>query len=185
MTEICFCGNIMQFEIFTHYVLFHCTNCHSIKHRELDCEHNWEKLKVKISNGSFQARQACKNCYTVDPKIYKLKDFIDCKEVELQKIYDHRKKLDNAFYDRCKYLRTKYHESFEARYQNYISSEQWKLKRSQILLRDKHACQICGKMANEVHHLTYMNMEKEFDFELISLCNGCHINVYHPEKFNQ
>jgi hypothetical protein len=122
MTKLCTCGSIMNFEIFSNYVLYSCENCFSIKYEKKPCEHEWTKLKVKISNGSYQGRQACKICYDVDPKIYKLKDFIDSKETILQSIYDYRIKLDDPFWNRLKYLQIKPHESFEARYTNYLKS---------------------------------------------------------------
>jgi hypothetical protein len=179
MIEICNCGSKMNYEIFVNYILYTCESCQSIRYEEKICEHEWIKLKVKIANNTFQGRQGCKICYSVDPKIYKLKDFINEKESDLQKIHDYRRKIDDLFWNRLKFLQTKYHEKFEQRYENYIKSIQWKLKRDEILLRDKITCQICGNRATEVHHLTYKHLESEYLFELISLCAKCHENHYH------
>ena len=58
-------------------------------------------------------------------------------------------------------------------------SPQWKFKRSKILNRDKHVCQICGCRAEIVHHIKYIgisyiepwNIDDDY---LVSLCDNCH-----------
>jgi len=59
----------------------------------------------------------------------------------------------------------------------------WKNKRLEILERDNHKCQICGCVAQDVHHIKYKgnsynepwNIENDY---LVSLCKECH------SKFN-
>ena len=59
----------------------------------------------------------------------------------------------------------------------------WREKRSEILERDNHKCQICGCAAQDVHHIKYRgnsynepwNIENDY---LVSLCKECH------SKFN-
>lgn len=55
----------------------------------------------------------------------------------------------------------------------------WRNKRSEVLERDNHKCQICGCVAQEVHHIKYKgnsynepwNIENDY---LVSLCKECH-----------
>lgn len=56
----------------------------------------------------------------------------------------------------------------------------WRNKRSEVLERDNHKCQICGRIAQEVHHIKYINSYNapwniENDY-LVSLCKECHSN---------
>ena len=59
----------------------------------------------------------------------------------------------------------------------------WRKKRSEILERDNHKCQICGCNAQDVHHIKYKgnsynepwNIDNDY---LVSLCKECH------SKFN-
>lgn len=65
------------------------------------------------------------------------------------------------------------------RYSNYIQSEDWKLKRKQVLIRDNNLCQICKKVAaEEVHHLTYDNLFNEKLEDLLSVCKICHKELH-------
>lgn len=54
----------------------------------------------------------------------------------------------------------------------------WRKKRSEILERDNHKCQICGCNAQDVHHIKYNNSYNEpWNIEndyLVSLCKECH-----------
>jgi hypothetical protein len=67
-------------------------------------------------------------------------------------------------------------------YYEYINSQQWKERRQAIMVKYNYTCQICFSDANEVHHLTYANLSREFDFELIPLCKECHNHYYHKGK---
>ena len=68
----------------------------------------------------------------------------------------------------------------------------WKRKRKEILRRDNNECQECkgkGKYAKatDVHHIKHLDKRPDLalvDWNLISLCGGCH-NVAHPEKLKR
>jgi 5-methylcytosine-specific restriction endonuclease McrA len=61
------------------------------------------------------------------------------------------------------------------RYQNYLQTPQWRLKRRLVLERSEGRCEGCRACAaTEVHHLTYKHVFNELLFELVALCRECH-----------
>lgn len=64
---------------------------------------------------------------------------------------------------------------FECAYIAYLNSSAWKEKQATILKRDNNMCTYCcSSPATQVHHISYQNLGNESDFELISVCAGCH-----------
>lgn len=59
-------------------------------------------------------------------------------------------------------------------YLGYIRSPAWRKKSDERLALDNGVCQVCGRHATEVHHLTYMNFRNEGMEDLVSLCHECH-----------
>lgn len=59
-------------------------------------------------------------------------------------------------------------------YDKYIHSAGWRRKAGQRLEMDGHVCQVCGREATEVHHLTYDRFGNEEMNDLVSLCRECH-----------
>ena len=56
--------------------------------------------------------------------------------------------------------------------------------RESALRRDNYLCVVCGKPADEVHHIKHYSDSPELgltDSNLVSLCHACH-NKQHPEK---
>jgi len=71
-------------------------------------------------------------------------------------------------------------------YQRYIHSSEWKKKAEERLSFDSYICQVCGKPATEVHHLTYENFRNERNEDLVSLCSACHCmaeRIYDPKEY--
>lgn len=66
--------------------------------------------------------------------------------------------------------------------QKFRSSQQWKNKRAEILLRDHEKCKICGCCNNlQVHHVYSLDSNPELKLEnsnLITLCDRCHHDVH-------
>lgn len=60
------------------------------------------------------------------------------------------------------------------RYDRYIHSRAWRRKADQRLELDDHICQVCGREAADVHHLTYDRFRNEDMGDLVSLCRECH-----------
>lgn len=72
----------------------------------------------------------------------------------------------------------KYHFKIHDTFGTYYDSLEWSNTRIRILEKDAYTCQACNKNANCVHHITYTNLGKENDLELISLCTNCHQEVH-------
>lgn len=62
----------------------------------------------------------------------------------------------------------------EKHYQTYMHTTAWHKKAKRRRELDGNVCQVCGKEAEEVHHLTYMRTGSEEIEDLISLCKRCH-----------
>ena len=62
-------------------------------------------------------------------------------------------------------------------YDRYIRSAAWRAKADQRLEIDNGLCQVCGKEATDVHHLTYDRFGHEEMNDLVSLCRKCHCNA--------
>ena len=66
-------------------------------------------------------------------------------------------------------------DTFWDDYNEYLKSEEWKIKRELVLKRDNHLCQSClNATAYEVHHTVGIFRKNEPLFTLVSLCNSCH-----------
>lgn len=72
----------------------------------------------------------------------------------------------------------KYNFTYHDTYNTYYDSIEWSNTRIRILERDSYICQSCQTDATCVHHITYTNLGKENDLELISLCTNCHQEVH-------
>lgn len=67
-----------------------------------------------------------------------------------------------------------------ARYNAYLESREWKMRRALVLERCSGLCEGCRKQnADQVHHLTYAHMGNELLFELAAVCEECHRKL-HP-----
>jgi hypothetical protein len=63
------------------------------------------------------------------------------------------------------------------KYQDYINSFDWYLKRRKALERAGHKCERCHATEDvglEVHHLTYERLGDENDEDLLVVCKPCH-----------
>ena len=181
MERFCECNTEYQKKVFFDYGLSWCDKCHKCNIEKIECEHEYKPVLFEISNGSFQLRLTCMKCYHIDSKSQKQSDhkgpFIK-KNLEKynQWVYDQRKPM-NLFIEELSLKRG----DVRAVYSKYIVSPEWYKIREKAMIRDNYTCQICGGMAQEVHHLTYFHLIKEYLFELVSLCKKCH-DLY-PNSF--
>lgn len=164
-----------------------CPECCEYETIWVECEHEFIKVAFVTSNDALQIKDFCKKCHTIVGNPYPhsqfntnelpkrtFADYWEFREIrdvdEEREIYAFKNNL-NA--NKELFYKSDYHE--------YLSSDVWNNRRKNILERDDNTCQICGKMAECVHHLTYVNVQHEYNFELVSLCNECH-KIYHPNK---
>jgi 5-methylcytosine-specific restriction endonuclease McrA len=67
-------------------------------------------------------------------------------------------------------------EEFFRQHNEYLRSEKWREKRRRVLERDGGKCQAClNRDATQVHHLTYDHWQDEPLFELVAICDVCHM----------
>ncbi len=67
-------------------------------------------------------------------------------------------------------------------YEEYLSSVEWRDRRSILLDRFSHKCQICGSSAKlQIHHRTYERVGNERIEDLTVLCDACH-GLYHAHR---
>jgi len=60
-------------------------------------------------------------------------------------------------------------------YQEYLNSQFWKDKRSDVLNYYGYRCAVCNSEYNlHVHHRTYERIPMEQFTDLIALCEDCH-----------
>jgi hypothetical protein len=180
MTENCICGNKLKTEEFWFEIVEYCDKCFNFNRILRSCEHEFIICKFEIADKQIILRNVCKKCNYSDNKSISKKG-INLEMIKLRKLEDyknHISKLEKPLFDFIKELQDKKNKGFRANYENYINSDEWKLKRKQALERDSYICQICGNDANEVHHLTYAHFKEEWLFELVSLCKACHFDQY-------
>ncbi|MFA5431984.1 MAG: hypothetical protein WC319_03820 [Candidatus Paceibacterota bacterium] len=181
----------MNSKSFVSRTVFYCSKCQAYKITELDCGHEFMLVLFSLSNGSEQLRQMCTKCFYRQPKALKqgehnLTNVLRKTELSYQDYYS--KQTIGESTDIRKFIepfKEKQKTDFCRIYTDYIGSDEWKGKREKILRRDLGKCQICGKEAEQVHHLTYVHLKNEYTFELVSLCKECHKNEYHSGQITE
>lgn len=75
--------------------------------------------------------------------------------------------------------------SYKERYEEYISSKEWKEKRKKVASERNFICEMCKKQVGNkfhVHHMTYKNFMNEEDEDLMLLCKECHEKIHYREN---
>lgn len=74
---------------------------------------------------------------------------------------------------------------------SFYNSKEWKMVRESALRRDNYLCVLCGKPADEVHHIKHLSPDNILDTSitlnldnLASLCRDCHF-AEHKEEMQQ
>jgi hypothetical protein len=185
--KYCNNGDISKYTPYEHYDVFECNSCKLISWKSIpECCRNPVKKIVAhwIDKFNFLIRIQCENCggclnmkkplehekYHKQVKgkfsLVKHTNWITSKTLENEYIFSISKAL--------KFANTNY-----AKYLNHLKSPYWKNIRKKALERDNNLCQSCLKTpANEIHHLTYLNLGNEKIEDLISLCSECHKNQH-------
>lgn len=62
-------------------------------------------------------------------------------------------------------------------YTEYLRTRHWRLVKARYKLGHRYRCVECGSREKglHLHHLTYANIGKEKDADLIYLCGECHV----------
>ena len=156
-----------------------------------DCGHIETKIvTVVIAGGSKQIRRQCLTCGQYQGNPMKQAGFDNPpppadgsiavayereRQKQLHSIYQlhiQRQKADKSGY--------------RAKYQAYLLSEQWKIKRIKVLKRAQGICEGCLDLpATEVHHRSYAHVFDELLFELVALCEDCHRKTHRFEPVTE
>lgn len=161
------------------------------------CEHINQELKLRIYSKSDAVVSQCLNCGKHVKAIPKNQIKYDYKTLPLFDESLEKIQLENyhhwyhEYFEASKKARIlfnqqlqsdlkngKYHFKIHDTYGTYYDSLEWSNTRTRILERDSYICQACHTDANCIHHITYTNLGKENDLELISLCTNCHQEVH-------
>ena len=129
--------------------------------------------------------ELCGRCGTKIP--YKTRYCDECRTI-INSEKSRRDKARSKKYNSDRYQRDKAIDS----YRLFYTTQAWKDKRSEILRRDNHGCQMCKalcryEVATDVHHILNLldHYDKRLDNDnLISLCHDCHYNIVHALDLN-
>jgi len=77
----------------------------------------------------------------------------------------------------------KWRDERKNKYPEYLQSQEWLIKREEILKRDNYICRLCNYYsATQVHHLHYRNIFNERPSDLISICRSCHDQQHNKKE---
>lgn len=98
------------------------------------------------------------------------------KKIEYRKIDFYKNKKKKNKKKKVKLVKNK-----KVSYKNYIKSKEWKKRREEYYKKFKKECVICKNVSRVgLHHLSYKNLGREEDDDLVCLCWGCHSD-YHDQ----
>jgi hypothetical protein len=76
--------------------------------------------------------------------------------------------------------------SRQRQYGQYLKSDIWRKKSSEVKKKRGNKCQECGSFENiEVHHLSYSNLGNELNDDLAVLCRNCHEEAHEGERIRR
>ncbi len=154
---------------------------------ECDCErtairHRTQSNGVKIYalqclDYGRQIRAVSKN----SPEVMEMPNRVPFDD-ELQRQWRERQA---AFYDEQRQQRendrTKQDAEWWRRYDAYLLTPAWRLKRQAVMTRANNWCEGCAcRPATQVHHTTYAHVFDELLFQLVAVCDVCHRKL-HPD----
>jgi 5-methylcytosine-specific restriction endonuclease McrA len=90
-----------------------------------------------------------------------------------------RREEDKA---RLRLIRQAQNKSWWEKYDEYLTSPEWRATRALVISRSNGLCEGCRKSpADQVHHLSYDHVGGEMLWELAAVCNPCHQRI-HPHR---
>jgi hypothetical protein len=162
------------------------------KREYLECDHaHREPMRWEISNGVVRVALVCQICgdkhtagvKKADYDVEKLTCFSDEIGSRYKGVVERWRHVVQAEYQK-KWQEDNQQQSKEwwARYNKYLKSDKWRIKREAVLKRDNYLCQAClHRTASQVHHLTYKHVLDEPLFDLVSICEPCHRKLHNHD----
>jgi hypothetical protein len=94
---------------------------------------------------------------------------------------DQQRRFYEARHEARAYEQATKQSEWWQRYDAYMRTTAWRLKRQAVLTRANNWCEGCAaRPATDIHHTTYAHFENELLFELVAVCRPCH-RILHPE----
>jgi len=60
-------------------------------------------------------------------------------------------------------------------YREYLASDDWRVRRKELMEEADYECSDCGEKAKQLHHLIYDNLgSEELEVDVVPLCTECH-----------
>ena len=179
--------NITQFSSYKYYDIFECNSCKLWFWKSIEeCCRNPQNRIVSqhIDYNIFQIRVQCDNCggclnMRKPLNHAKYSNMVKDKfSLERHNNWKQSKTSESDYiYLISKTL--KFANSNYTKYLNNLQSIYWKNIRMKALERDNYLCQSCMVVpAEEVHHITYINIGQEKIEDLISYCSKCHSDFH-------
>lgn len=178
--------------------VFYCPSCFNYVVKESECEHDYTPMLFEIRGGGEQVKLYCSKCKRLsqakkrsdhepsDMVLHNLEKYHVFYDGFVKDWQDEMRSFIDGLRDERDHWRSGLPEIDDKTrhdiYVEYMKSVKWRELRDFRIQLDQYSCQICGNTATEVHHLTYRHLGGEYLFELISLCQFCHIHKYHPWK---
>lgn len=185
------CNIELKIKNFPSTTVKYCDVCGNYHISERECEHDFILVLFRLSNGGSQLRKYCRVCHYREPKSLKQAEY-DMSKIRIgdndkynQLISDIRESEIPELRSFTQSLSEKQDYHRHKVYYDYINSPEWKEKSRKIQERHNHTCQICGTRSAHTHHLTYAHFMMEYDFELVPLCEKCHMEEYHSPKIKK
>jgi hypothetical protein len=76
--------------------------------------------------------------------------------------------------------------AWRARYHAHLKSPKWKALSAKTILRAQGICEGCrSRPATQAHHLTYKRMGDEMLFDLVAVCDPCHVKIHPKDEPNK
>lgn len=182
----CKSKNIKRISAFEYHDVLVCQNCEYWTYERIDtcCRKPDSMITIMHkSTGQYFIFEQCWNCGgKINKKALSAKKYGDQIRGEFSETrYDEY--FENLFREKEIIIEDKeyYYNNYSryAKYLKYLRSPEWKAKRKLALERDNHKCQKCKiKTAEQVHHLTYDNLENEKLEDLMSVCRECHEKIH-------
>jgi len=186
----CKSKNIKTITTFEFFDVFVCQECEywTYQRAEICCRRPHSIVTILHKNtGQYFLYEQCLNCGgKPNKKALSAKKFGDeirseFSETRYEEYFENINRERAILVEDKKYYNTNY--SKYGKYLNYLHSAEWKAKRKLALVRDNYKCQKCKENpAEQVHHLTYKNLENEKLEDLISVCRKCHEEIHDVEK---
>lgn len=154
----------------------------------LDCAHENTNYRRRVrSNGALYIATQCADCGGHGRGQARAYPFSVLKERDIQSLKafdeDAFKAREDAVWTAQRIQHAQGAEERRAKRAAYYETPQWRSIRARVLRRAGGLCEGCGiAEPTQAHHLTYEHFGEEFLFELLALCEPCHIRVHAEHK---